>query len=89
MSLSYLIHKLIDQTNEVRSGNKIGTTCKGIGPTYKDKYERIGIRMVDLIDINFGYVGQLQCIQVPIYLILLISCLFSHKLLKHFCSIFK
>ena len=46
------IHKLIDQTNEMRSGNKIGTTCKGIGPTYKDKYERIGIRMVDLLDTN-------------------------------------
>ena len=34
------IHKLIDKTNEVRSGNKIGTTCKGIGPTYMDKYNR-------------------------------------------------
>ena len=46
------IHKLIDQTNERRSGNKIGTTCKGIGPTYKDKYERIGIRMIDLLSHN-------------------------------------
>ena len=44
------IHKLIDRTNELRSGNKIGTTCKGIGPTYADKYNRIGIRMVDVLD---------------------------------------
>jgi len=46
------IHKLIDKTNELRSGNKIGTTCKGIGPTYKDKYDRIGIRMVDILTID-------------------------------------
>ena len=44
------IHKLIDRTNELRSGNKIGTTCKGIGPTYTDKYNRVGIRMVDILD---------------------------------------
>ena len=44
------IHKLIDATNELRSGNKIGTTCKGIGPTYTDKYTRIGIRMIDILD---------------------------------------
>ena len=46
------IHKLIDQTNELRSGNKIGTTCKGIGPTYTDKYNRIGLRMIDVLDSN-------------------------------------
>ena len=44
------IHKLIDKTNEIKSGNEIGTTCKGIGPTYTDKYNRIGIRAVDLLD---------------------------------------
>ena len=44
------IHKCIDKTNEVRSGNKIGTTCKGIGPTYTDKYQRIGIRAIDLLN---------------------------------------
>jgi len=43
------IHKLIDKTNEIKSGNEIGTTCKGIGPTYTDKYERIGIRAIDLL----------------------------------------
>ncbi len=44
------IHKCIDKTNEVRSGNKIGTTCKGIGPTYTDKYQRVGIRAIDLLN---------------------------------------
>ena len=44
------IHKCIDKTNEKRSGNDIGTTCKGIGPTYTDKYQRIGIRAIDLLN---------------------------------------
>ena len=30
--------------------NKIGTTKKGIGPTYTDKYARIGIRVEDLFN---------------------------------------
>ena len=46
------IHKLIDKTTEKKSNNKIGTTCKGIGPTYQDKYQRIGIRAVDLFDLE-------------------------------------
>ncbi|MEQ8999812.1 MAG: adenylosuccinate synthase [Coleofasciculus sp. B1-GNL1-01] len=44
-------HRLIDQASEERRGNhKIGTTGRGIGPTYADKSERIGIRVVDLMD---------------------------------------
>lgn len=44
-------HRLIDQASEERRGNhKIGTTKRGIGPTYADKSERIGIRMIDLMD---------------------------------------
>ena len=31
-------------------GKKVGTTKKGIGPTYTDKFARIGIRMCDFID---------------------------------------
>lgn len=34
-------------------GNKIGTTKRGIGPTYCDKYERSGIRMEDFVGKNF------------------------------------
>ena len=35
---------------DMKGGNQIGTTKKGIGPAYADKYNRIGIRMGDLLD---------------------------------------
>lgn len=38
---------------ELRGDNKIGTTCRGIGPVYCDKYERSGIRMGDLVNKKF------------------------------------
>lgn len=44
-------HRLIDQASEEKRGNhKIGTTGRGIGPTYADKSERTGIRVLDLMD---------------------------------------
>ncbi|MDB9376306.1 adenylosuccinate synthase, partial [Nodularia sphaerocarpa] len=44
-------HRLIDQASEERRGSyKIGTTGRGIGPTYADKSERTGIRILDLMD---------------------------------------
>jgi adenylosuccinate synthase len=45
-------HPTVDQANEAaRSGEtKIGTTARGIGPTYSDKASRIGMRVVDLYD---------------------------------------
>lgn len=44
-------HRLIDQASEERRGNhKIGTTKRGIGPTYADKSERTGIRVIDLME---------------------------------------
>lgn len=46
-------HRLFDQASEERRGNyKIGTTGRGIGPTYADKSERTGIRMLDLMNIE-------------------------------------
>ena len=47
-------HKLFDQLQEEsRDGeHKIGTTGRGIGPCYVDKYARIGIRVEDLLDEN-------------------------------------
>jgi adenylosuccinate synthase len=46
-------HRLIDQAEEERRGaKKIGTTRRGIGPTYADKSERTGIRVVDLMDLE-------------------------------------
>jgi len=42
-------HKLFDSISE--SGkNKIGTTGRGIGPCYIDKFDRKGIRIVDLLN---------------------------------------
>ena len=38
---------------ENRGKNKIGTTARGIGPCYCDKYERCGIRIEDLYSDNF------------------------------------
>ncbi|AFZ25290.1 Adenylosuccinate synthetase [Cylindrospermum stagnale PCC 7417] len=44
-------HRLIDKASEERRGShKIGTTGRGIGPTYADKSERTGIRVLDLMD---------------------------------------
>jgi len=42
-------NRLMDQANErARGNNQIGTTGRGIGPTYADKMNRIGIRIQDL-----------------------------------------
>ena len=44
-------HLLLDGASERRLGdNKIGTTKRGLGPCYQDKYERCGIRVQDLVD---------------------------------------
>ncbi len=44
-------HKLLDQALEsTKSKGAIGTTGRGIGPSYNDKYARTGIRIVDLLD---------------------------------------
>ena len=42
-------YKLLDSIRE-QGANKIGTTGRGIGPAYIDKYMRTGIRVVDLLD---------------------------------------
>ena len=46
-------HRLLDAANEAAKGkNKVGTTGKGIGPTYTDKISRNGLRVGDILD-NF------------------------------------
>lgn len=46
-------HRLLDAANEARKGEgKIGTTGKGIGPTYTDKISRNGLRVGDILN-NF------------------------------------
>ena len=43
-------HRLLDAANEAfRGKNKIGSTLKGIGPTYTDKVSRNGLRVGDLL----------------------------------------
>ncbi|MGL4847426.1 MAG: adenylosuccinate synthase [Clostridium sp.] len=43
-------HKTLDKLKEkARGKNDIGTTGKGIGPCYTDKYERCGLRVCDLM----------------------------------------
>ena len=44
-------HKQIDVAREAAAGaGKIGTTGRGIGPTYEDKVARRGLRVRDLLD---------------------------------------
>ena len=44
-------HKRIEQAREqARDAGAIGTTGRGIGPSYVDKFARTGIRVVDLLD---------------------------------------
>ena len=44
-------HRLLDQAMEKQRGDRrIGTTGRGIGPTYADKSQRSGIRVIDLLD---------------------------------------
>src|SRR2546428_6518945 len=50
-------HKLLDRAREKQE--KIGTTGRGIGPTYEDKYGRRGIRVGDLR--NLGRAKELVC----------------------------
>jgi len=47
-------HKMLDKASEERlakqHGSVVGTTGRGIGPAYEDKFARKGIRIVDLLD---------------------------------------
>ncbi|HRD57788.1 MAG TPA: adenylosuccinate synthase [Ferruginibacter sp.] len=47
-------HRALDKASEQSKGEeKIGSTLKGIGPTYMDKTGRNGLRVGDLLDKNF------------------------------------
>ena len=44
-------HRILDAANEASKGkSKVGTTGKGIGPTYTDKISRNGLRVGDIFD---------------------------------------
>ena len=47
-------HRLLDQVQEKAKGeNKIGSTLKGIGPSYQDKIGRQGLRVGDVLSSSF------------------------------------
>lgn len=47
-------HRLLDAAYEQSKGNKkIGSTLKGIGPTYQDKIARVGLRVGDVLNVSF------------------------------------
>lgn len=49
-------HQTLDKVTERFAGRKrIGTTGRGIGPTYSDKVNRVGIRVADLLDADLLY----------------------------------
>ena len=51
--LSHIIfpyHRVLDALREKKRKHKIGTTGRGIGPCYVDKYTRCGIRLAELLD---------------------------------------
>ncbi len=48
-------HRLLDQAQEKAKGvDKIGSTLKGIGPSYQDKIGRQGLRVGDVLSPNFS-----------------------------------
>ena len=55
-------HLILDGLEETRRGSSaIGTTMKGIGPAYTDKYGRTGIRMGDIIG-GKNFLEQLRAV---------------------------
>lgn len=53
-SLTMPWHKMRDGLREVYRAAKIGTTKRGVGPTYADRVERVGIRVKDLYSHDFS-----------------------------------
>lgn len=52
-SLTMPWHKLRDGLREKYRENKVGTTGRGVGPTYADRTERVGLLVADLISTDF------------------------------------
>lgn len=47
-------HRLVDAASEAQKGeHKIGSTLRGISPTYQDKIGRSGLRIGDIVSANF------------------------------------
>lgn len=56
-------HKVLDEVMEQSRDNKIGTTVRGIGPSYADKCLRVGIRTGDLIDMSITAARVRQAVE--------------------------
>ena len=55
------VHRLLDKVLEENKGEKkIGSTLKGIGPTYQDKIGRHGLRVGDVLSESFRDKYKLQ-----------------------------
>ncbi|MFC2126205.1 adenylosuccinate synthase [Bacteroidota bacterium] len=55
-------HRLLDEAYEEAKGkSKIGSTLKGIGPTYQDKVARLGVRVGDIEGNNF--LNSYECLR--------------------------
>jgi adenylosuccinate synthase len=84
-------HRAIDQARErLRGEGRIGTTGRGIGPTYEDKMARIGIRVTDLLDEDvFIDVLRRALEERNIYLdaILKEQRLDFESIYRHYCSL--
>lgn len=57
MPYHIVLDKLLEEN---RGNNKIGTTARGIGPAYCDKYERSGIRVEDFVTPNFREIAKIN-----------------------------
>lgn len=57
MPYHIVLDKLLE---EARGDNKIGTTARGIGPAYCDKYERSGIRVEDFVTPKFREIARIN-----------------------------
>ena len=54
-------HRVLDRAYEAAKGkNKVGTTGKGIGPTYSDKAARVGLRVGDILN---GFEAKYQALK--------------------------
>ena len=75
-------HRLLDAAYEKAKGDaKIGSTLKGIGPTYTDKISRQGLRVGDMISPNFpekyaALVGAIEITLQALCVVILLASLF-------------
>lgn len=60
-------HVALDNAREIAKGaGKIGTTGRGIGPTYEDKVARRGIRLQDLFYRERFAASSVKCLTIII-----------------------